>query len=1283
MRSYIVPTSTGDSSVARLHSRRRIRAVLELITPQIHEGDNEATAEILHTGSRESLAIELMRLVIYLATNNMLGELGAVTGYELNLSDPKHELDFLRSIGVLTQANIDELARSANPTNQAFLERLLALSLVDDKSCDVLGWLVPRHFHTNHHVRLPMYLYDVDGEEFKPLTSGRPCWPRTGTPLQLSSKAANINAVRLLLDLGADPYNAIGSNCLSPLECAAVSTDHSRATTIAELMLSAGNTSASLEARGRALENALWPAIAVSNIELIKKFFSELYPSRRPTICSEKLYHAAQFADCDTVLFLAEFAPVGADGSIILSHDIFVSQHPFRVFTRIDSDSWSSLLDKFQCLLDLTPTSTVPRCSNGCNGSCVLEYAMVWIMYYKNGYLNETEKEDRLVDMAKLLREHGCPAEREVTPGRNSLPSILQRAIRHGLSRVAEYLLDWGAEADYYYYDGLKDTTYPCRFCQLINKHRFHFQIRGSSPLLTALAYQQTDIAKILFRRKPKLKLHGDEFKIVRGINDTELLAMVFQARSEKVDERDWRELLREAIMNRCQRATNLLLSMDICSESTINVAIVLKAGSIGDPETAYQIGSACDYSSRALYHAVRQSCTFKGYCRLVERLLEARPPAQNDDFEVLAVACAAAHGNIHLLKVLMGVLRQGPWTARYSMKTKEHGTWQLHLNLCTGDGFKVCRPEHIFNIAADIDEFGKDKTTIQTLLDFHLPATGMRLHDVVDCVTPETLKQLLEIGADAKKEFVFNRVIERDKLTHAEVLCEAGALVDTIPPEECWNRTAVQLAAKCANTRILELLLRYGADLNGPALFNGGATCLQIAVGEGYIGMVRLLLHKGAEVNGKRALFLGRTAIEIAAENGRLDILKLLLLQGQHLFRTAAERYQFVRAAKLAESEGHGQIVKMLRQHISWSNDDQRLFEEILDRYQLDFCLDEMTQKPLDCERHHQDFSTDLDRVIQSSSAYDIDDIEQWMGERVKGKADHYSVDTDDQVSHRDLSAPIQQQQATQDKPNLAEGSRVDPELHFDADYSTENPSFGIHAALVEPGNPALMNTELSREQLSGERHDHGVDPQEQGVEIQAVAPWATCMNETPYWLQMQDDVNNPMSYGLEYDLVIHEGRWEAPAPGLAERSASQEPGVVLGEVLEETQENHITATIDDLSGNGIFSDAPDQMQQQSDLGIDGVFEQMLAETQMPHADNMYHGVFGGGLLEADRGFHVEPMLQSSDTANNLPGYDILGVIDELDQKQQFDWGLDGEFDPGFDWTSGAEPMGWMFDHD
>lgn len=83
MRPYLCPYSRPyfttkflDTSeplgIDLLHSTRRMRAVLEVIMPQVHAGDHETTAAILHAGSHESLAVELVRLFIYLETNDMV-----------------------------------------------------------------------------------------------------------------------------------------------------------------------------------------------------------------------------------------------------------------------------------------------------------------------------------------------------------------------------------------------------------------------------------------------------------------------------------------------------------------------------------------------------------------------------------------------------------------------------------------------------------------------------------------------------------------------------------------------------------------------------------------------------------------------------------------------------------------------------------------------------------------------------------------------------------------------------------------------------------------------------------------------------------------------------------------------------------------------------------------------------------------------------------------------------------------------------------------------------------
>lgn len=220
---------------------------------------------------------------------------------------------------------------------------------------------------------------------------------------------------------------------------------------------------------------------------------------------------------------------------------------------------------------------------------------------------------------------------------------------------------------------------------------------------------------------------------------------------------------------------------------------------------------------------------------------------------------------------------------------------------------------------------------------------------------------------------------MERDKLAHVEVLCEAEAPLNTIhmsiPGLLNRGRTAVQVAVESGSPEMLRMLLHYGADVDHPPGCYFGATCLKLAARAGDIGLVRFLLDRGSKVNAKRALFHGRTAIEIAAEYGRLDVLKLLLLQKEHLFHTPAERYQFIRATRLAEIKGAGAITEMLKQHISWNSNDEQLFDEI---EQFVFWLDEMTQKPLDSERLDPDleFWDWISMQIYRSAVGNVDSI-------------------------------------------------------------------------------------------------------------------------------------------------------------------------------------------------------------------------------------------------------------------------------------------------------------------
>ncbi|CAK7216979.1 hypothetical protein SCUCBS95973_002996 [Sporothrix curviconia] len=110
----------------------------------------------------------------------------------------------------------------------------------------------------------------------------------------------------------------------------------------------------------------------------------------------------------------------------------------------------------------------------------------------------------------------------------------------------------------------------------------------------------------------------------------------------------------------------------------------------------------------------------------------------------------------------------------------------------------------------------------------------------------------------------------------------------------------------------MIQLLLKRGADVNGQPSIKYGATALQFAVIKGHLGIVSMLLESGADINAPGAQEEGRTALEAAAEHGRLDIM-YLLLQNDNDVETLEARCK--KAAKLATSEGHAVLAKVLRE--------------------------------------------------------------------------------------------------------------------------------------------------------------------------------------------------------------------------------------------------------------------------------------------------------------------------------------------------------------------------------
>lgn len=76
---------------------------------------------------------------------------------------------------------------------------------------------------------------------------------------------------------------------------------------------------------------------------------------------------------------------------------------------------------------------------------------------------------------------------------------------------------------------------------------------------------------------------------------------------------------------------------------------------------------------------------------------------------------------------------------------------------------------------------------------------------------------------------------------------------------------------------------------------------------------------------------------------------------------------------------------MQMLRQHIHWDVNDQQLFDQISDRNSPFYPLDDMTQKVFESERRDKNCWDKIYlacRQIGLKDIYDIDGIEQWIGE-------------------------------------------------------------------------------------------------------------------------------------------------------------------------------------------------------------------------------------------------------------------------------------------------------------
>ena len=121
---------------------------------------------------------------------------------------------------------------------------------------------------------------------------------------------------------------------------------------------------------------------------------------------------------------------------------------------------------------------------------------------------------------------------------------------------------------------------------------------------------------------------------------------------------------------------------------------------------------------------------------------------------------------------------------------------------------------------------------------------------------------------------------------------------------------TALHAAARKNHLKIVQSLLRYGADVNAQGMC--GRTPLLFASEWGHLEVVRWLLEQGADVNAKDEDD-GYTSLYLAASGGHYEVVRTLL---NHNVDTSASLNNGWTSLHVASSHGRVDIVRLLLNH-------------------------------------------------------------------------------------------------------------------------------------------------------------------------------------------------------------------------------------------------------------------------------------------------------------------------------------------------------------------------------
>ena len=120
-------------------------------------------------------------------------------------------------------------------------------------------------------------------------------------------------------------------------------------------------------------------------------------------------------------------------------------------------------------------------------------------------------------------------------------------------------------------------------------------------------------------------------------------------------------------------------------------------------------------------------------------------------------------------------------------------------------------------------------------------------------------------------------------------------------------------LAAYFGHEKIVEYLIKAGAEVNSPSKNSLGVTPLQSAVAGGHLEVTRMLLTTGASPNVRERG--GYTPLHTAAHNGDVEIVRSLLFGGADLEAKSDKKET---PLDMARKTGHDEVANLLNSGIT-----------------------------------------------------------------------------------------------------------------------------------------------------------------------------------------------------------------------------------------------------------------------------------------------------------------------------------------------------------------------------